>query len=185
MSGPKQKRAYVYVDTAQTRSPDVTKQVFACRAVAGARGLVIVKTEIDGGRCGPNEAGRDGRARLLEATEAARYWTLASLITDLGHQGDEDGMRYAVDGALDILSQSAWPQAQLAVDEHGRVVGLKTMSMMVGAWQWLWAKLSWCGSLPNVFALSTRSSNAGSMILLTSRALFLKEQRHATERGDA
>lgn len=55
----------------------------------------------------------------------ARYLTLASLITDLGHQNDDGGIHYAVDCALDILSQTAWLQAQLVVDGRGRVVGFE------------------------------------------------------------
>gem|GEM_PF-5471324 len=37
----------------------------------------------------------------------ARYLTLASLITDIGHRSDEDGIHYAVNCALDLLSQTA------------------------------------------------------------------------------
>jgi len=73
MSDPKPKRAYIYAYTAQIRSPDVEKQVLACRAVAVANDLLIVKTEIDGGRCGPNMVGRDGLARVLKAAEAGEF----------------------------------------------------------------------------------------------------------------
>lgn len=55
-----QTKACIYAYTAQTRSPDVKTQIEACRAIAEASGLTIVKTEIDGGR-GP----RDGLARVL------------------------------------------------------------------------------------------------------------------------
>lgn len=73
MSDPKPKRAYIYAYTAQIRSLDVEKQVLACRAVAVANDLLIVKTEIDGGRCGPNMVGRDGLARVLKAAEAGEF----------------------------------------------------------------------------------------------------------------
>lgn len=76
MSDPKPKRAYIYAYTAQIRSPDVEKQVRACRAVAVANDLLIVKTEIDSGRCGPNMVGRDGLARVLRAAEAGEFDTL-------------------------------------------------------------------------------------------------------------
>lgn len=76
MSDKEPKRAYIYVYTAQTRSPDVDKQVLACRAVALAGDLAIVKTEIDGGRSGQNMIGRDGLARVLKAAEAGEFETL-------------------------------------------------------------------------------------------------------------
>lgn len=76
MSDKKPKRAYIYAYTVQTRSPDVDKQVLACRAVALANDLAIVKTEIDGGRSGQNMIGRDGLARVLKAAEAGEFDTL-------------------------------------------------------------------------------------------------------------
>lgn len=116
MSGPKQKRAYVYVYTAQTRSPDVKKQVLACRAVAGAHELVIMKTEIDGGRCGPNEAGRDGRARLLEAAEAGKFDTL--IIQNC------DRLSRNLCDAVSVMAQLAAYGVEILTVDNGMVSGL-------------------------------------------------------------
>nr|WP_315054419.1 recombinase family protein [uncultured Brevundimonas sp.] len=66
-----QTKACIYVHTAQTRSQDVKAQIEACRAVADASGLTVVKTEIDGGR-GP----RDGLARVLQDAESGLFDTL-------------------------------------------------------------------------------------------------------------
>ncbi|QBQ49552.1 recombinase family protein [Brevundimonas naejangsanensis] len=76
MSDKKPKRACIYAYTAQTCSPEVDKQVLACRAVALANDFAIEKTEIDGGRSGPNMIGRDGLARVLQAAEAGEFDTL-------------------------------------------------------------------------------------------------------------
>jgi hypothetical protein len=107
---------------------------------------------VNGSSRNPEKPARDRLAAMKwriarHQNPVARYLTRASLITDLGHQSDEDGMHYAVDCAFEIRSQTAWPQAQLVVDEHGRVVGFED----------------------DVY----------------DGALFLKKQRHATERGDA
>lgn len=51
-----------------------------------------------------------------------RYLTLASLITDLGHQSDEDGTHYAVDCSVNILSQATWHQARMLVDALGNAI---------------------------------------------------------------
>jgi DNA invertase Pin-like site-specific DNA recombinase len=116
MSDPQPKRAYVYVYTAQIRSPDVKEQVLACRAVAGALGLVIVKTEIDGGRCGPNEAGRDGRARLLEAAEAGKYDTLIIQNCDRLSRNRCD--------AAGVMAQLAANGIEILTVDNGLVSGL-------------------------------------------------------------
>lgn len=116
MSGPKHKRAYVYVYTVQTRSRDVKKQVLACRAVAGVHELVIVKTEIDGGRCGLNDAGRDGRARLLEAAEAGKFDTLII-------QNCDRLSRNLCDAASVMAQLEAYGIEILAVD-NGMISGL-------------------------------------------------------------
>ncbi|MNU80286.1 hypothetical protein D3C71_699140 [compost metagenome] len=116
MSGPKHKRAYVYVYTAQTRSPNVKKQVLACRAVAGAHELVIVKTEIDGGRCGLNEAGRDGRARLLEAAEAGKFDTLIIQNCDRLSRNLRD--------AASVMAQLAAYGIEILTVDNGMVSGL-------------------------------------------------------------
>lgn len=69
-------RACIYVYTAQVRSPDVARQVKACRRVAQSQGLMLYKTEIDGGRCGPGLAGRDGLDRVLESAANGEFDTL-------------------------------------------------------------------------------------------------------------
>lgn len=119
----------------------------------------------------------------------ARYLTLASLITDLGHQSDEDGIHYAVDCALDILSQAAWPQAQLILDEHGRVVGFED-DVYDG-----WGLAVAVGEVVLVRGFAERLRAIQALVECgiddlayewgLEVAWFLKKQRHAAERGDA
>lgn len=80
-----QTKACIYAYTAQTRSPDVKTQIEACRAVAAASGLTVVKTEIDGGR-GP----RDGLARVLQAAESDVFDTLIVKTLDRISRKTED-----------------------------------------------------------------------------------------------
>lgn len=76
-----QTKACIYAYTAQTRSPDVKTQIEACRAIAEASGLTILKTEIDGGR-GP----RDGLARVLRNAGEGVFDTV---VIDLENAGFE------------------------------------------------------------------------------------------------
>lgn len=71
-----ERRACIYVYTAQVRSADVARQVKACRQAAEHQGLSLHKTEIDGGRCGRGLAGRDGLVRVLEGAASGEFGTL-------------------------------------------------------------------------------------------------------------
>lgn len=126
MSDKKPKRAYIYAYTAQTRSPDVDKQVLACRAVALANDLAIVKTEIDGGRSGQNMSGRDGLARVLKAAEAGEFDTL--IIESVDRFGGDANV------SASILVRLQMYRIQL-VTADGGVVSLEetAVSMVEGA----------------------------------------------------
>lgn len=72
-SAPDRSRAYLYVYTSQTRSPEVAEQVLAGRRLAEGAGYTIAKTEIDGGRNTSSLAHRDGLRRLLAAAGERKF----------------------------------------------------------------------------------------------------------------
>lgn len=117
-----------------------------------------------------------------------RYLTLASLVTDLGHQSDVDGMHYAVDCAQDILSQPDWPQARLLFDAGGDA--LEFEDDIYGAWG-MAAAVGEAVLIPDM-AERLRAIRAlvecGIDDLAYEWGLevawFLRNQRHATEEDD-
>lgn len=72
-SAPDRSRAYLYVYTSQTRSPEVAEQVLAGRRLAESEGYTVVKTEIDGGRNSSSLSERDGLRRLLAAAGERKF----------------------------------------------------------------------------------------------------------------
>lgn len=51
------------------------------------------------------------------------YLGISSLVTDIAHQCDADGVAMAVDHGMAICAQPSWPQARLIRDERGVITG--------------------------------------------------------------
>lgn len=102
----KEKKACIYVYTAQVRSSDVKRDIEACRKLAEERGFIIVKTEIDGGR-----GVRDGLKRVLRGAKAGDFGSL--IIRGLGRFG-----RHASD-IIAVLVQLKMYKVNLLTTEGG------------------------------------------------------------------
>jgi len=51
------------------------------------------------------------------------YLVISSLVTDIAHQYDADGVALAVQYGTEIYAQSSWPQARLIRNERGVITG--------------------------------------------------------------
>ena len=51
------------------------------------------------------------------------YLVISSLVTDIPHQCDADGVALAVQQGMKIYAQPSWPQARLIRDERGVITG--------------------------------------------------------------
>lgn len=60
---------------------------------------------------------------VFSRNRCCSYLVIASLVTDIAHQCDPDGVALAVQHGMEIYAQPSWPQARLIRDERGVITG--------------------------------------------------------------